>query len=543
MKKFYFLFVCLSILVCSSFGQINRAKKTTINKPKLVIGMVVDQMRWDFLYRYADRYTTGGFKRLMNEGYQCNNTFINYLPSYTAPGHTCIYTGSVPAIHGIVGNNWYSTQQHKMLYCTEDSTANSVGSLSDAGKMSPNNLWTTTITDELRLASNFRSKVIGIALKDRGAILPAGHAANAAYWYDNTNGAFISSTYYMKQLPDWLTQFNEKKLPDEYLKKNWYTLYPIATYKNSSADTKPYENKLPQGKNTFPHITDDIVKDKYGALRSSPYGNTLTIEMAKAAIEGEKLGQSDETDFLTISFSSTDYIGHAMGPNSIEAEDTYLRLDKELQDFFTYLDQTVGVGQYTLFLTADHGAAHVPGFLTENNILAGNHEDSALLKELNAAVAKDLHINNAIEKIMNSQVYISDGVDKGSLTAVKNNIINTLIHYPEIAMAVDLANVSNASIPEPIKKMIVNGYNQKLSGDIQYLYKPQWIDGASKGTTHGSWNPYDTHIPLLWYGWGINKGKTNKETYMTDIAATLAALLKIQMPSGCIGHVIEEAMK
>lgn len=543
MKKFtLFLFFNFLVLI-TGFCQIDRTKKISITKPKLVIGIVIDQMRWDFLYRFADRYTAGGFKRLMNDGFQCENTFITYLPTYTAPGHTCIYTGSVPAIHGIISNSWYNTRSRKNLYCTEDSTVNSVGTMSDAGKMSPVNMWTTTITDELRLSTNFSSKVIGIALKDRGAILPAGHSANAAYWYDNSNGSFITSTYYMNKLPEWVTQFNDRKLPDEYLQENWNTLYPISTYKNSTEDNKPYENKLPQGKNIFPHNTADIVKDKYSVLRSSPYGNTLTIEMAKAAIAGENLGKSEQTDFLALSFSSTDYIGHAMGPNSIEAEDTYLRLDKELQDFLSFLDQTLGAGQYTIFLTADHGAAHVPAFLSENHIPAGIIEDSSMLTELNTAVDKSLHVNKAVAKVMNSQVYLRADIDDISIKDVKNVLLKALLNYREIAMAVDLNDVSNSTIPEPIKKMVINGYNQKLSGDIQYIYKPQWIDGSNKGTTHGSWNPYDTHIPLLWYGWGIKKGKTNKETYMTDIAATVAALLHIQMPSGCIGKVIEDVIK
>ena len=542
MKKIR-LSYCFLALAINVFAQNDIPKSTSPNKPKLVIGIVIDQMRWDFLYRYTDRYTAGGFKRLINNGFNCENTLIPYLPTYTAPGHTCIYTGSVPAIHGIIGNNWYVRQLQKDWYCSDDSSVSTLGSTSAAGKMSPVNLWTTTITDELKLSTNFRSKVIGIALKDRGAILPAGHSANAAYWYDNSNGAFISSTYYMKQLPEWIIQFNNKKLPDQYLQQNWNTLYPIATYVNSTADDKVYENKLPKEKNTFPHITADISKDKYGVLRSTPYGNTLTIEMAKAAIGGEKLGQSTETDFLTVSFSSTDYIGHAMGPNSIEAEDTYLRLDKELQAFFLFLDKTIGIGKYTLFLTADHGAAHVPGFLKENHIPAESSEDSMMKKELNNEVVKKLNITNVVERVTNSQIYLRNDLGDNDMNSVKKSVISALLKYPEIAMAVDLQQISNATVPEPIKKLIINGYNQKLSGDIQYIYKPQYIDGANKGTTHGSWNPYDTHIPLLWYGWGIKKGKTNRETYMTDIAATVAALLHIQMPSGCVGKVIEEAIK
>ena len=522
-------------------------KKTNVNtglaRPKLVIGIVVDQMRWDYLYRYSSRYGANGFKRILREGFSCENTLIPYVPTYTAPGHTCIYTGSVPAIHGIIGNDWYNRQTKKSTYCTEDTVA-TVGSSSKAGKMSPANMWVTTVTDELRLATNFKSKVIGVALKDRGAILPAGHSANAAYWFDNSNGAFISSTYYMNVLPEWVQKFNEKKLPDQYMQQNWNTIYPINTYNQSTTDDKRYESVLPGEGKTFPHNTASITKDKYNALRYTPMGNTLTMEMAKAAIEGEQLGKSTNTDFIAISFSSTDYIGHAFGPNSIEAEDTYLRFDNMLAGFIDYLDNTIGKGQYTVFLTADHGVAHVPGFEDEEaHTPAGTVRDSAIKATLNDTLEKMFGIKKGIEEVNNYQVYFSANVTDTIVAAATRIAISRLMQLPYIANAVDLQHVSDATINAVQKSMLTNGYNQKLSGDIQFILKPQWIEGSAKGTTHGSWNPYDAHIPLLWYGWGINKGHTNRETVMTDIAATVAALLHIQMPSGCVGKVIEEVIR
>lgn len=531
------------LLIASFLGsaQKKNSNGAAVLRPKLVVGIVIDQMRWDYLYRYADRYSANGFKRLLSEGFSCENTFIPYTPTVTAAGHTCVYTGSVPAITGIMGNTWYRTDLKKIWYCTDDTTVNTVGSTSDAGQMSPSNLWTTTVTDELRLATNFRSKVIGVALKDRGAILPAGHSANGAYWFDNANGAFISSTYYMKDLPDWVKQFNNKKLPDQYLQQNWNTLYPINTYTQSTADDKSYEGALED--NTFPHITANITKDKYNSLRTTPYGNTLTAEMAKAAIEGEKLGQASNTDFLTISFSSPDYIGHTFGPNSIEAEDNYLRLDNDLASLFNYLDDKIGKGQYTVFITADHAVAHVPEFLKENKIPAGILSETVVQTALNDMIEKRFKIKNAVASVMNYQVYLNKNVAGEDEQKIKDAVIDRLLEFPVIVQAFDLKELNTTPLPSNIKNMVANGYNQKLSGDIQFIYKPQYFSGGSKGTTHGSWNPYDSHIPLLWYGWGIKKGKTNRETYMTDIAATLSALLHIQMPSGNIGHVIEEVMQ
>ena len=524
---------------------ISIASAQSLARPKLVVGIVVDQMRWDYLYRFYDRYSPDGFKRMINQGFSCENTFIPYTPTYTAAGHSSVYTGSVPAINGILGNNWYRRDLKRSWYCTEDTSVVSVGSHSAAGKMSPRNLLVTTITDELRLATNFRSKSIGVSLKDRGSILPAGHAGEA-YWFDNATGGWITSNYYKNELPGWVKTMNDKKLPDQYLNENWNTLYPINTYKQSTADDKAYESHIGGEDNTFPHITSAISSNKYESFRQTPGGNRFTVDMAKAAVDGERLGQRGVTDFLAVSFSSTDYIGHAFGPNSIEVEDTYLRLDKDLAGFFKYLDTKVGKGQYLVFLTADHAVAHVPGFLNENNLPGGVFDDAAIRKWLNENAEKKFGVKNAIEQVMNYQLYLNYAVlteNKTDISEFKKWAISELTQHPAIMSSFDLHELSSATLPAKIKSMLTNGFNQKWSGDIQFVFNPGWFDGGTKGTTHGSWNPYDSHIPLLWYGWKVKQGKTNRETYMTDIAATVAAMLRIQMPSGCIGHAIEEITK
>jgi predicted AlkP superfamily pyrophosphatase or phosphodiesterase len=537
MRKSLLLFLLLIVIGGSA---------QTLSRPKLVVGLVVDQMRWDFLYRFHDRYGAGGFKRLLGEGFSCENTFIPYTPTYTAPGHTCVYTGSVPSLHGIVGNNWYDKSIRDIVYCTDDSSVKSVGSSSAAGQMSPRHMWTTTVTDELRLATNFRSKTVGIALKDRGAILPAGHTANAAYWFDDATGGWISSTYYLQTLPQWVQQLNAKKLPDEYMAKSWKTIFPIDTYIQSTPDSKPYEGALPGGGVTFEHRTDTIKNGRYGAFRVTPFGNTFTVDMAKAAIDGEGLGMRGVTDFLAVSFSSPDYIGHTFGPNSIEVEDTYLRLDKDLAELLNHLDFRVGKGNYLLFLTADHAVAHSPGFTEENKIPSGVSNTSTLQRTLNDALQKEFGNGNYIETIINYQVFLNHEFlqsKKLNRDAVKRSVMQTLLAQPGIDKAIDLSNIQSAALPAPVETMVVNGFNQKLSGDIQFIYRPQWFEGFTRGTTHGSWNPYDSHIPLLWYGWGIKAGKSHRDVYMTDIAPTVAAMLQIQMPNGSIGKVIEEVRK
>lgn len=509
-------------------------------KPKLVVGIVVDQMRWDYLYRFQDRYAAGGFKRMLAEGFSFENTLIPYLPTHTAAGHACVYTGSVPSIHGILGNSWYDKVQKRTVYCTEDSTVVSVGSTSAAGKMSPANMWTTTVTDELRLSTNFRSKTIAISLKDRGSVLPGGHTANAAYWFDNASGGWISSTFYMQQLPQWMQNLNEKKLPDAYLAKNWNTLFPIKTYIQSTPDSMPYESVIPGEDNTFPHRTDNLQNNRYEAFRNTPYGNTFTIDAAKAAIEGEQLGQRGETDFLALSFSSTDYIGHTFGPNSVEIEDCYLRLDRDFAGFLTYLDAKIGKGQYLLFLTADHAVANATGFSQLAKIPAGNSSSTAFQRAVNDAVQKEFGDGKYILAFSNYQVHLNNELirtNKVDRDALKKTITRTLLAQKGIARVVDLEYLGTAGLPQPMQTALVNGYNQKLSGELQYIYQPQY-GGYEKGAAHGVWNPYDIHIPLLWFGWNVKKGKTDREVYMTDIAPTLAAMLKIQMPSGNIGKVI-----
>ncbi len=538
----FFAFLIFSLV---GFSQ-SPPSQSGVARPKLVVGLVVDQMRWDYLYRYSALYGAGGFKRLLKEGFSSENNFIPYMPTYTAVGHSCIYTGSVPAITGIVGNNWYDKAAGKNVYCTDDSTVSTVGNNGKAGKMSPANMWTTTITDELRLSNNFKSKVIGIALKDRGAILPAGHSANAAYWYDG--GKWISSTHYMDALPDWVNKFNDKDVAGTYMKTDWNTLLPIEKYDLSTADDKPYETSI-KGEKTviFPHKLSAIdVANKYESFRTTPFANTFTFDFAKAAIENERLGKNTVTDFLAVSISSTDYVGHSFGPNSIEIEDTYLRLDKDIESFLIYLDKTIGKGNYTLFLSADHGVAHVPAFLKEHKIPAGTFDDADILKELNQKIEEKFAVKTAIKTVMNYQVYLNDkniAEQNKSKDEIIDFIIDRLKEKDFIINAFELNEVMEAALPTPQREMMINGYNPKRSGDIEFTFKSGYFDGGVKGTTHGLWNPYDAHIPCVFFGWGVKPGKTNRETYMTDIAPTLAALLHIQMPSGSVGKVITELIR
>ncbi|PST84287.1 alkaline phosphatase family protein [Pedobacter yulinensis] len=552
MKKKYAIHYCLGLLAAGliflNSGDALAQTKTSgkVPRPKLVVGIVVDQMRWDYLYRYYDRYSAKGFRRMLGEGFTCENTFINYLPSATAVGHSTIYSGSVPAIHGITGNDWIDRFTGKSVYCTADSTVQPVGAQTDAGKMSPRNLLASTVTDELRLATNFRSKVVSVSLKDRASILPAGHNPTAAFWLDDESGKFITSNYYMNALPAWVNNFNDAKPIEKLLSNGWNTLYPIQTYKQSTADDVAWEGKFKgESRSAFPHDMANIYKTSPGSFRQTPFGNTLTLDFAKAAIDAYQLGKGTETDFLTINCASTDYVGHMFGPNSIEVEDVYLRLDRDLGLFFDKLDAQLGKGNYLVFLTADHGASHSIGFNQQSKIPADILNNRTLLTGLNKYLGDKYNVEKPVRYVGTYQVYFNHEViekKKLDLAAVKQDAMNFLRKQPGIGFAVDFENIAGASVPENIKTRIINGYNFKRNGDIQIVTEPGWFSGSAIGTNHGTYSPYDTHIPLVFMGWGVKHGSTNRETYMTDIAPTVAAFLRIQMPNGTIGTPIGEVL-
>lgn len=538
--------ILLSLLCAGQAFAQTAEKGIPPAKPKLIIGIVVDQMRYDFLYRYASKYGKGGFRRLMSQGFNSRNAQYPYVPTYTAPGHSCIFTGSIPAINGMVGNDWYVRGSKKSTYCTEDTSVHGIGATGKVGQMSPRNLLVTTITDQLRLSDNFHSRVIGISQKDRASILPAGHAANAAYWLDSQSGNFITSSYYMNELPAWVTEFNARKLPDTYLSKPWNTLLPIGSYTESTADDKPYENMLPgEASPTFPHNLPAIRKQDVELIRSTPFGNSLSKDFAVACLEKEQLGKKGYTDFLTLSFSSTDYTGHAFGPNSIEVEDTYLRLDKTLEELLTYLDTYIGQENVLVFLTADHGVANVPGFNAENRLPGGVLEESFTARITRLTEEKAGYFG-LVENISNDQVYLNQTLMKArnlNRKDVFEAFKAAIIEVEGVHTLIDLHELSSAALPDAEISYFKNGFNEKRSGDFQLVLEPGWFIGHTKGTTHGTYSSYDTHVPLLWYGWNIKKGESAERVSIADISPTIANMLDIMEPSGSIGKVIPITMK
>jgi predicted AlkP superfamily pyrophosphatase or phosphodiesterase len=518
-------------------------------KPKLIIGIVVDQMRVDYLTRYESKFGEGGFKKLIEGGYFNKNANFNYVPTYTGPGHASIFTGSVPRVNGIISNDWYDKKTGRNIYCAQDETVNTVGSTSKAGKMSPRNMLTTTIGDELRLATHMQAKVIGISQKDRASILPAGHTANAAYWYDGSNGAFITSTFYMQQLPTWVTAFNDKKLPEKYLSQDWTTLLPIASYTESLPDDNAYEGLFKgESKPVFPHKLNELKEKNNGLnmIRATPFGNSLTKDFALEAIKNEQLGADEVTDLLTLSFSSTDYVGHQYGLNAIETEDAYLRLDKDLEELINYLEKNIGKDNFVVFLTADHGGAHNPTYLQSLKVPAGYINEKGIEKAMKAHL-KEVYSDSLVLSFSNQQFFLNHEAlakYKLKLKEVSMEAARFALTLEGVANAYSVYDVVAASQSNDVAlSRIYMGFNDVRSGDVVLNYLPAYLDHGKTGTTHGAAYTYDTHVPLLWYGWKINQGASYEPVNISDIAPTVASFLDISFPNGCVGKPIGGLVK
>lgn len=543
MKSIIILFAIFSFFTSSSQTNLQATK------PKLVVGIVVDQMRNDYIYRYWERYGNGGFKRLINEGYYFKNNHFNYIPTYTGPGHSSIYTGATPRANGIIANDWFVKTNNKNTYCVSDTSVKTIGNNNKAGKMSPKNQISSTIGDELKMSTNGKAKVFAVSLKDRSSILPAGHAANGAFWFDDESGDFITSSWYMSELPKWVSEFNNKKLPAKYLQEGWSTLMYPESYVNSIADDNDYEG-VPNKKEkpVFPYTYKPFLdKNSVGIIKSTPFGNSITKDIAIECIKNESLGKDNITDFFSISFSSTDIIAHAYGPRSVEVEDTYLRLDKDLESLLIFLDKEVGKNNYTIFLTADHGGADVPKHLVDNKIPAGYFNEDKLTEKVRKYLFNTYGDSLLLANISNEQIFLNDNrISELKLNKdeVEELLCRQLLTVSGISEAYPSKTLKYQSFQaNDYRTLLQNGYNHKLSGNIAYIYSPAWMELKGKGTTHGAGYNYDTHVPLIFYGWGIKKGVSFSYNSITQIAPTVCELMQINQPNACTSEPLNNFFK
>lgn len=540
MKKTILLFVLFS----GVFQVLGQAPK----QPKIVVGVVIDQMCYDYLYRFQHLYTTGGFNRLMSKGANCRNVQYNYVPTYTAPGHASIYTGTTPSNHGIIGNDWYIRETKQTVTSVSNPKFAAVGGSATSAGAAPLNLRTYTITDQLKMASP-KSKVISVSIKDRSAILPGGHLSDGTYWFDYNTGDFITSTFYKQQLPDWVQRFNAKFDPAKDL-RTWKLLLPESTYQ--LADQSNYEVVL-TGKTsaTFPYDFQDMISK--GAVANnlftiSPQANEILTEFAIAALEQESMGQDQFTDFLCISYSTPDIAGHAFGPYSREMEDMYARLDRELQKLFSSLETRYGKDGFVLFLTADHAVVPVPQMLIEKKMPGGY-----FFMESHLQVLRDDFIMkynaDLLEYEVNQNIYLNlariDSL-KLDVQEVAEFAANELRKWPEVKTVLTRQELLSGSTKTDFwGEMLHNGYDIHRSGELIFLLQPGYLakehdePKAHLGTSHGSAFNYDTHVPLLWYGKGIEPGlQIYDPIQITDIAPTLIHILNLQRSGSMIGQSI-----
>lgn len=544
---FTMLFTYL-VIITNCYGQ--EGTKIPSEKPRLIVGIVISQMRHDYIYRYWDKFEENGLKKLLTRGTVCKNTSFNYLFSQEGVGHSTIATGTVPANHGIVAREWYLNLQDKIMRNIDDEKQQTVGGSYDAGKFSPIHLLSTTYSDELRLSNNFKSKVLGISLEAAPAILSSGHTANCAYWFDKESGNWITSTYYLDSLPAWINEFNDKRLSDTYLEREWHTLYPAEKYIESLPDDNKYETGI-NGRHTFPYSLADLNRKKnrkkdYTILASTPFGNTLVKDFAISAIINEELGKDEYTDIITVAFTATENIGNLFGPNSVEIEDAILRLDRELAHFLSFIDEDIGKENTLIYVTSDHGVSQIPTYLTDYKIPAGYFNQNGAISLLTSALNNVYGKGDWIKAYHSQQIYLNRTLIEDSkipLVEIQNYTAQFILQFSGVANTITSTTLQTTNFTGGIFEKIQNGFNQKRSGDVIINLKAGWVEKGYGSTYHNSSYAYDSRVPLIWYGWKTGRNTILRPVDITDIAPTISTFLDITYPNACSGVPILELIR
>lgn len=544
------IIIVLTILLLTNVLQAQNRRAIAPEKPKLIVTIVVEQMRYDFIDRFYNQFGHDGFKKLILEGSFYKNTHINYMFTQSSPGYASLYTGTTPSIHGIVADQWYKSLSETKVESTKNKRYRTIGSGSQYGQHAPKQLITSTISDELKLV-NKNSKVISIGLDPQAAVISGGHLADAAYWLDEQTGKWISSQYYMDSLPTWVNNFNNKGLNKSYLDRDWTTLKKIDRYTKSRSDTAEYEAGFGININTFPY---DIAKisnidskyPDYSILKTIPCGNNYTKDFAIESIVNEGLGKDAHTDFLMLNFTPSKNISNRFGPLSVEVEDTYLRLDKEIEHLLKFLDEEIGKHNVLVILTSNHGVAYAPKYLEERKIPAGNFKSIysiALLKSyLNASYGK----GDWVKLYYNQQIYLNRLLiedSKLNLEEVQQKVVDFMIQFDGIANAVSSSTLMRSEFNKGMYEKMQNSFNQRRSGDVMLNLKPGWLEDITLTSSSNSPYVYDTHIPLIWYGWRIKRQEQSEKVEITDIAPTISFLLNIAKPNGSTGKTLNGLLK
>jgi predicted AlkP superfamily pyrophosphatase or phosphodiesterase len=549
MKRLVIIFFLILVFV-KLYGQ---GAYLPPDKPKLVIGIVVEELNYNQLEKFHDKLCENGIKKLINEGTYFKNASYEYLLTQSAPGHATIATGAEPSFHGITSDNWYTPLKNELINCTKDVSVNSVGGSFESGLHSPVNLLVSTFSDELAIATNKKAKVFGVGLKESSAIFSAGHTANAAYWFDNTTGTWMSSSYYISALPDWVNDFNAMKFSDTYLNSTWNLLRPAKDY----ADCLPDSNSFEIGFNNINYFPYDLKKlrsgntfsskNDYSLLRETPFGNSLTTNFAIRLIQKERLGKDDVTDYLSICYSATDYIGHRFGPSSVEMGDAILRLDDDIKNLLTFINDSIGKKNVLIYFTAAHGISEIPAVLEKNRIPSGYFQQNQALQllrsYLNAIYGEGEWVKGYSERqIFLNRTLIEDA--RLSLDDVQKKVARFLVQFTGVEAAYPYSAFEANDFGNGNLKRIINNFSPQRSGDVIVILNPGWVEKVSDFVTnHNSPYEYDSHVPLIWYGWTVNRSTVTRQVNITDIAATLSTLCKIPYPNACTGEPMFELFR
>jgi predicted AlkP superfamily pyrophosphatase or phosphodiesterase len=541
-----------------------------------VLLIVVDQFRYDYLQRFGDLFVEGGIKRLMRDGASWTEANYDHTPTYTAPGHATLMTGTWPSEHGIVANSWFDRESGKRVSSiTDDSTKLFGGNAGERGA-SPQHLLASTLGDELRLASNDRSRVIGISLKSRSAILPAGRHANAAYWFSANTGNMVSSSYYFDRLPSWVDRFNQTRMADKFFGAKWDRLLPETEYlKRAGPDAQSWED-IPNAKdtNTFPHIITGGAKgpgkDFYEAMDNSPFGNDILVSFADQAIANENLGADGDTDLLSVSLSSNDYVGHRFGPYSQEAMDMSLRVDRQIAELLGKVDSRVGLQNTVVIFTSDHGVAPIAEHAASLNLSGRNVKRDDVLNAIKAAIkarySRNRNSDDYIQKFKynngdrdgfaNGNVYFNmaalrrDGVPIEEFERVVGEAAMTVPGTQRYFTRTQLESGLISQL-DAVARRVLHGFHSQRSGEVLIILQPFNIlvsepenpTEPRDPANHGSPYSYDTHIPLIIMGNSFKAGRYIESSSPADIAPTLANILGVQAPSNSTGRVLGEGLR
>ena len=538
----------LTFLVCATgmYGADIDAKK-----PRLVVGIVVEQMRYDYLQRFWPKLSSDGFKKLVSEGVYFENVRHNNFFTQSSVGFATIATGTTPSIHGITGDRWYINLLDKETYCVEDGSQKSVGGTSySAGQMSPKNIMTTTFADQLKLYSRFRSKVVGIGMDASSAIIPAGHTADIALWYEDSSGEWITSSYYNSALPTWVAEFNRKRFPLEFLQQTWITMLPVADYDVCITGPNTYAPGI-NGVKTFPYVYDQLSKPAsasssskdYSVLRCSPWANTFTKDFAIAAMDGMELGKDDITDFISIAFSATENITAAFGPSSMELMDSYIRLDNDIAHLIRYIEATAGGKENVLiYLTSDRGTPEIPEYLASEKIPVGSFNYISAVSLLKSYLNLTYGEAEWVKGYYQQQLYLNRNLieeRKMNLEEIQNVVARFMIQFAGVAHVMTSSALEKTHFTDNIFGAMQKGFHQKRSGDVIINLMPGWVEKGDSKRSSSSPYSYDTHVPLVMYGWQIKPAVISETTDITVLAPTLSSLLKIPAPDAALGEAVK----